>query len=88
MQPPLSPTEPRPEGSEAICRDLQVTTDHAISLIADALIMARQLQLAIDLRWSLINEAKRMSNGMQELTVPKSSKYYWPGSMVRNGQGR
>lgn len=88
MQPPLSPTEPRLEGSEAICRDLQVTTDHAISLIADALIMARQLQLAIDMRWSLIIEAKRTSSGMQELAVLKSRKYYWPGSMSRNAQGR
>lgn len=88
MQQPLPSTEPRLEGSEAICRDLQITADRAISLVADALIMARQLQLAIDLRWRLIVEAKRMSSGMQELVVFRSRRYNWPGSTPGNTQRR
>lgn len=78
MQKSLPPTEPDVEESGGICEDLQASTDYAIRLVCDALIMARKLQHAIDFRWRLISETKQMTNGMRERARPEAEKFRRP----------
>lgn len=78
MQKPLPPTELNGQESGAICEDLEATTDYAIRLVCDALIMARKLQHAIDLRWRLMSETKQMINGMQDRARLESEKFRRP----------
>lgn len=72
MQEPLQSREPRLEKKDSICQDLEIKTDYAIRLVCDSLILARHLQHAIDLRWRLITETRRMSNGMREIARRRS----------------
>lgn len=69
MQQPLP--LPALRETEPSCRDLQVATEYAISLVCDSLIRARQLQHAIDARWRLIMETKRISSEMKQLALRK-----------------
>ena len=50
-----------------ILEQVQLAKDHAAHAASEALIMSYSLRKAIDLRWQLINEIKRMSNGMHGL---------------------
>ena len=78
MPQPLSSEEGQVRESGAICDDLEATADYAIGLVCDALIMARQLQRAIDFRWRLMSQTKQMTNGMNELSRRATKKLCGP----------